>query len=101
MKVFDDAADQFTEATDRAIAANNYLRGQLVLDLISSESRAGGVVLDYGCGPGRLAQVLAKAGFSVRGVDTSRAMIDRALQLDARGLDMKFEVIKGASEIAV
>jgi len=99
MTVFDSAAHQFTESTDRAIASNSYLRGRLVLDLLSSVARAGGSVLDYGCGPGRLAHLLAKNGCRVRGVDTSAAMIERAVQLDRAGLDLRFELIQGASDV--
>jgi SAM-dependent methyltransferase len=99
MTVFDSAANQFTEGTDRAIAAGDYLRGRLVLQMTSAAARAGGLVLDYGCGPGRLAWVLAKEGFRVRGVDTSRGMIERALQLDCSGLDLQFALVQGVADI--
>ncbi len=39
--------------------------------------RAGGRVLEYGCGTGRITVALARAGLSVTGVDLSRAMLDR------------------------
>jgi SAM-dependent methyltransferase len=35
----------------------------------------------------------------VRGVDTSAAMIERAVQLDRAGLDLRFELIKEASDV--
>jgi len=39
--------------------------------------RAGGNVLEYGCGTGRITLALARAGLAVTGVDLSRAMLDR------------------------
>src|SRR5688572_17227642 len=93
MTVFDAAAEQFTESTDRAIATNAYLRGRLFLNMIKSNTAAGAAVLDYGCGPGRLAHVLAREGFAVRAVDPSNAMIKLAAQLDCAGLDLEFGTI--------
>lgn len=42
--------------------------------------RAGGRVLEIGCGTGRVAIPLAQAGHAVTGVDRSRAMLDLARQ---------------------
>src|SRR4051812_15126823 len=39
---------------------------------------AGGAVLELGCGTGRIALPLARAGVSVVGIDRSAAMLDRA-----------------------
>ena len=93
MTVFDDAAEQFTRATDRAIATNGYLRGQLILGLVKANTAAGGTVLDYGCGPGRLAQLIAREGYSVRAGDPSEPMIAQATRLDCKGLDLMFETM--------
>jgi 2-polyprenyl-3-methyl-5-hydroxy-6-metoxy-1,4-benzoquinol methylase len=98
MTIFDDVAEQFTQATDRAIATNNYLRGRLVLDMIKSEATAHKSVLDYGCGPGRLAHLIAREGFAVRAVDTSPSMIARARQLDRTNLDLHFKAIGAEAE---
>jgi SAM-dependent methyltransferase len=98
MTVFDDVAEQFAHAIDRAIATNNYLRGRLVLDLIRSAAGTRTSILDYGCGPGRLAHLMAKDGFAVRAVDTSPAMIAQALRLDRTGLDLHFEAIAGEGD---
>jgi SAM-dependent methyltransferase len=49
--------------------------------------RFGGPVLELACGSGRLLAPLAQAGFSVTGVDSSQAMLERARQrLGALGL---------------
>jgi SAM-dependent methyltransferase len=57
--------------------------------------RAGGLppgasVLDVGCGSGLLARQLCAAGFAVRGVDASPAMIDLARDYEP---DAKFDVL--------
>jgi len=50
-------------------------------------ARFGGPVLELACGTGRLLAPLARAGFSVTGVDSSPAMLERARQrLEAGGL---------------
>jgi SAM-dependent methyltransferase len=40
--------------------------------------RAGGSVLELGCGTGRVAATLSNAGYEVTGLDLSRAMLERA-----------------------
>lgn len=46
--------------------------------LLAFASRAGGPVLDLGCGAGRFLVPLAEAGYAVTGVDTSAAMLTEA-----------------------
>lgn len=48
-----------------------------------------GSVLDLGCGPGRHALPLARAGLSVTAIDTSRQLLD---ELRRRALDEKLEI---------
>lgn len=49
-----------------------------ILRLLNRHRLAGGLVVDLGCGGGRLARRLHRAGFEILGVDQSRAMIARA-----------------------
>lgn len=93
MNTFDHAAQQFAEATDLALEHDTYVRGRLIVDMAARVVPAGGDVLDYGCGPGRLSLLLARAGFRVRGVDTSVGMLAQTHALDRRNLDLQFDAI--------
>lgn len=56
---------------------------QLTADLglvLSLASQAGGKVLELGCGTGRLLLPLARAGFTITGLDSSEAMLALARQ---------------------
>src|SRR6202035_371343 len=50
------------------------------------------LILDYGCGPGRISLMLARSGFHVLGVDPSQRMIDQAKEQDTQGLRLQFRV---------
>ena len=91
--VFDQVAEKFTREIDQAIEGNSYTRGELFLRLVQATTQPGQLVLDYGCGPGRISLLLARAGFRVRGVDISEGMIAQARALDREGLDLEFETI--------
>lgn len=66
---------------------------RLELDVISSAVRRGGRILDIGCGAGREALGLARAGYQVVGVDLSPAMVDAARDAAMRaGLAIDFRV---------
>lgn len=79
----------FTKGTEQEV---EFLKNQL-------ELKPGMKLLDVGCGPGRHAHLLAKAGIEVLGIDISEEFIDIAsqkniegskfLRLDAR--EMQFE----------
>jgi SAM-dependent methyltransferase len=90
---FDEVAEKFAHATDRALE-HGYLRGELVLEMASRGIAKGSVILDYGCGPGRLSLLLARAGYRVRGVDMSAGMIREADKLERKGLDLEFSHIE-------
>jgi 2-polyprenyl-3-methyl-5-hydroxy-6-metoxy-1,4-benzoquinol methylase len=91
--VFDRVAEKFTREIDQAIEWNNYTRGELFVRLVRDAIRPGQSVLDYGCGPGRISLLLARAGFRVLGVDISEKMIAQARALDRQGLELEFEKI--------
>ncbi|MEO8132486.1 MAG: class I SAM-dependent methyltransferase [Betaproteobacteria bacterium] len=97
--VFDQTAAQFTKSIDDSIRGGYYVRGKLFVELVTGAVRADGYVLDYGCGPGRLALLLGRAGFRVLGVDTSPAMIAEALALERAGVAVEFETVEGSAAV--
>jgi SAM-dependent methyltransferase len=98
MNLFDKLARRFARGIDATIQAGSYVRGQLFRDLARAAIPAGGYILDYGCGPGRLSQLLARDGFRVLGVDSSSAMLTEARALDRRTLNLEFAMIEKFSE---
>lgn len=91
--LFDDVAGKFAGDIDQAMQSGSYVRGELFVALAQEVIPAGGNILDYGCGPGRLSFLLARSDFKVRGVDTSVGMIQQARSIDAQGLKIEFEPI--------
>src|SRR5665213_3970811 len=52
--------------------------------------KAGGSVLDYGCGPGRIAVALGRDNFKITGVDQSSGMIAQARRAAPANLPVDF-----------
>ena len=97
-QLFDQVAGKFARDIDSAIRKGTYVRGELFVGLAKQAIPSGGHVLDYGCGPGRLSNLLARSGFQVRGVDTSGGMIEQARALDHQGLNVEFNTIGNFDE---
>src|SRR3981081_480280 len=76
--LFEVTAESFAANTDAQIASDTYRRGELFLEAARKWIPSNGRVLDYGCGPGRIAHILAVGGYRVVGVDPSPAMIREA-----------------------
>ena len=71
----------------------------LELSLVGRHVKAGGRLLDIGCGAGREALGFARAGFRVVGIDLAPAMIGAARENAARaGLGVEFRV-QSATEL--
>ena len=79
--LFDRTAKQFARSADALIGMERYRRGQVFLQALRARVPVGGRVLDFGCGPGRLALLLAAEGFVVDGLDPSVGMIVEANEL--------------------
>jgi len=63
-------------------------------------------ILDFGCGNGRLSQILTAKGFDTLGIDLSSDMIERALlrgvrakQTDIKELEGEFDLIIAAADV--
>jgi ubiquinone/menaquinone biosynthesis C-methylase UbiE len=57
----------------------------LIKFLFENKLRKGSVVVEFGCGEGRNSVFLARSGFKVVSIDTSRSGLTRAKQLSKRG----------------
>jgi 2-polyprenyl-3-methyl-5-hydroxy-6-metoxy-1,4-benzoquinol methylase len=92
VELFDRTAEAFTQNTDHKIEAGSYIRGELFTSMASRYFRTGGRVLDYGCGPGRIAIALGMKGFDVIGVDQSPGMIRAAGSIPCDSSRVKFHL---------
>jgi len=92
---FETAAQRFCADIDFSIEHGTYIRGSLFSEAAKRLVPSGGHILDYGCGPGRIALLLARQGYRVRGVDPSVPMIELANGLNTEGLRIAFEVRPG------
>ena len=96
--LFDDTATEFADSIDRCIASNMYFRGTHFVDITRREVPSGSRILDYGCGPGRIARLIAEQGYEVDGVDPSPRMIREARKQSIRGLKLTFTVGSGTGD---
>lgn len=90
--IFDASATGFASAIDSSISTGRYLRGKLFVEAATRQIPPGGSVLDYGCGPGRIGLMLARAGFRVLGVDPSPSMVAVASRQDTMGAAIDFRI---------
>src|ERR1022692_3168176 len=77
-ELFHETAGNFARSTDRLIGLQRYTRGASFLNEAKQRVPPGGAILDYGCGPGRIAVMLAGAGYDVHGIDPAIGMIEEA-----------------------
>ena len=78
VQIFDAGSNIFTRNIDAAIASGTYQRGQLFAAAITGGVALSEKLLDYGCGPGRIAAMLAQAGYQVEACDPSPLMLAEA-----------------------
>ena len=81
MAVYDASADRYVElvGTELHEATEGPIDRALVLAFVEMvTARPGARVADLGCGPGRVAALLARHGLDVIGVDVSREMVAHA-----------------------
>lgn len=96
--LFDDSAADFARGIDAQIRAGSYVRGEMFARALRESVPAGSRILDYGCGPGRLARMAAEQGHEVLGVDPSEGMVAQARLLPAPSKGtLRFEVGNDAS----
>jgi 2-polyprenyl-3-methyl-5-hydroxy-6-metoxy-1,4-benzoquinol methylase len=91
--LFDDSAVEFAHSIDGLIRSGRYVRGEVFAEAVRKSVPAGGTILDYGCGPGRLSLRIARDGYHVFGVDPSNKMIAQARALPLASLGVHFDLI--------
>src|SRR5262249_36523603 len=96
LSLFDETAGIFAAGTDEQLAQNRYIRGERFAEAVLAVTPPSGYVLDYGCGPGRLARLIGQQGFRVHGVGPSRGMIEGARKLVVKGARVAFEAGGGS-----
>jgi 2-polyprenyl-3-methyl-5-hydroxy-6-metoxy-1,4-benzoquinol methylase len=98
--LFDRTAVAFANATDRLAASGRYVRGDLFTRAVKKSVPPGAHLLDYGCGPGRIAGLLAQEGYRVLGVDPSLPMIEAARGQSLPDTNLTFEHVEpGGSDL--
>jgi SAM-dependent methyltransferase len=93
VQLFDQSAEAFARGTDAQIGAGSYIRGDLFTGMASRYFGHGGRVLDYGCGPGRIALALGLKGYDVIGVDKSPGMLHAASSIPRGRSKVQFHLI--------
>ncbi|MDX6611689.1 MAG: hypothetical protein QOD75_875 [Blastocatellia bacterium] len=96
--LFDKSAREFAGSTDAAIARNEYKRGEMFVSAVKRAIPTGGDVLDYGCGPGRIARLIALEGYRVHALDPSAGMLAEARRQDISSLKLDFDQLNGNGE---
>ena len=91
ISVFDKTAADFAAAADHQTQRGRYLRAELFVSAAEANVPRNGQILDYGCGPGRIARLLAHRGFDVLGLDPSEGMLVTARQQSLAGLKLRFQ----------
>jgi SAM-dependent methyltransferase len=82
------SSSQLIEYWDSTASTKEFLH-PLPKNIIEQYFPAGGAVLDFGCGYGRLAASLLELGFQVSGTDTSPAMLEKARR-DVPGCEFRY-----------
>ncbi len=95
VSMFDQNASSFAASTDEQIQRNVYVRGRRFVEAVLEFVPRGGRIVDYGCGPGRVALLVARAGYEVTGLDPSGSMINEARRLETSRLHLRFEIWRG------
>ena len=72
---------------------------EYIISLLKEEKIENGLVLDLGCGTGKLTRLLAKAGYDMIGIDYSEDMLEIAREYQYDNSIVEVEQIPNAEEI--
>jgi SAM-dependent methyltransferase len=93
---WDGAAETFDAEPDHGLS-DPHVRAAWAELVLAQLPPVPAAVADLGCGTGTLSILLARAGYDVRGLDTSPRMLDRARRKAERaGFDLTFELADAA-----
>ncbi|MCB9294271.1 MAG: class I SAM-dependent methyltransferase [Lewinellaceae bacterium] len=98
LQIFNAGTEEGTRLLDSKIKNKTYFRGYLFRDVVLRLIPKGFSILDYGCGSGRIAWLIAKEGYTVLGMDPAENLIKEAIRQDSDNLKLSFEVLKDEGE---
>ena len=98
VRLFDRTAHKSRNSVDSLIACHRYVRGEMFLGAVRSRLMAGAKILDYGCGRGRIARMVAEQGYRVNAMDPSSESLKEAADHGAGCSGLTFSRLDGSGE---
>lgn len=98
INIFNADTKNRTILLDNKIKTNTYYRGYLFRNKVCKIVSKGSKILDYGCGSGRIAWLIAQEGYTVNGVDPANKLIEEAKLLNKTKLDLTFSILNDKGE---
>lgn len=85
-KLFHQNAKIGAKYLDELINKGVYERGRLFREVVEKYVPKDGLILDYGCGTGRMAKFISEAGYFVEGYEPALASIEEARKIENKRL---------------
>ena len=98
LDIFNAKTDERTKILDDQLEAGTYHRGYFFRDIVQNAVPKGSLILDYGCGSGRLARLVAEKGYQVIGLDPAVELIRKANEQDGSKLKLQFGLLEDEGE---
>lgn len=89
-KIFNTDPEANTAILDKQISTGTYHRGYFFHKLVQKYVPAESKMLDYGCGSGRIAKILADNGYKMTGCDPAKELVRMCNEQDLSKVDAKF-----------
>jgi ubiquinone/menaquinone biosynthesis C-methylase UbiE len=89
-KIFNTDPEANTAILDRQINTGTYHRGYFFHKLVKKYVPSGSNMLDYGCGSGRIAKLLADNGYKMTGCDPAKELVRMCNEQDLSNVDANF-----------
>ena len=98
LKVFNAHTDEWMKLVDSQLNNNVYYRGYLFRKIVKNKLFNKAKILDYGCGQGSIAYLLAKEGYDVLGMDPIAGFIAEANKKSLEQINLKFRLLEDEGE---